>query len=169
MRMNKLLLSACLAGNPVRYDGASKPQYLHQLQGLIESGRAVTFCPEVAGGMSVPRDAAEIQNGNGDRVLKGSSRVITFQGEDVTGQFIEGARQALELCQRESISIAVLTEKSPSCGGRQIYDGSFSRTLIDGTGVTAALLKQHGIRVFNESQISEAIACLDTSTDTTGG
>ncbi len=163
--MNKLLLSACLAGQPVRYDGASKPQYLEQLQVLIDSGQAVILCPELAGGMAVPRDAAEIQGGNGDQVLNGLTRVITVNGEDVTGQFISGAQKALELCQRESITVAVLTEKSPSCGSQQTYDGSFSRTLNDGHGVTAALLSKYGIKVFNESQIEQAIDCLNAETD----
>ncbi len=163
--MNKLLLSACLAGQPVRYDGASKPQYLEQLQMLIDNGRAVIFCPELAGGMAVPRDAAEIQGGDGDQVLNGLARVITVNGEDVTGDFISGAQKALQLCQRESITIAVLTEKSPSCGSQQTYDGSFSRTLTDGHGVTAALLGKHGIKVFNEMQIKQAIECLNAVTD----
>ena len=163
MQVDKLLLSACLAGNPVRYDGASKPGYLDQLQALIDNARVVAFCPEIAGGMPVPRDPAEIEDGDGGQVLEGLGRVVTFNGEDVTEQFIAGAYRALELCQAESISVAILTEKSPSCGSHQTYDGSFSRTLTDGNGVTAALLKRHGIRVFNESQISEAIDYLDSN------
>ena len=81
----------------------------------------------------------------------------------------QAQKKTLELCQRESISVAILTEKSPSCGSKQTYDGSFSRALTSGHGVTAALLKQHGIRVFNESEINEAINYLDSTLDETNG
>lgn len=155
--MAKLLLSACLAGNPVRYDGASKPQHHETLQSLIHSDRVVAYCPEIAGGLGVPREAAEIQGGSGIQVIDGLARVVTNSGQDVTGAFIQGAQQALEICQREKVSVAILTEKSPSCGSSMTYDGSFTRTLRAGSGATAALLQRHGIRVFNEQQIDQAI------------
>ncbi len=163
--MTKLLLSACLAGKPVRYDGGSKTQNSLALQSLMTAGRVVAFCPETAGGLPVPRAAAEIEGGSGERVLDGLARIITGSGEDVTDQFVDGARQALAVCQREGIKIAILTEKSPSCGSQHTYDGSFSRTLVQGSGTTAALLQRHGIRVFNEHQIGEAISLFNSLAD----
>ena len=156
----KLLVSACLLGNPVRYDGKAKNLDHDGLGQLLEQGRVIGFCPEVAGGLAVPRPAAECVAGDGDAVIAGSARVETRAGEDVTDYFLAGAKQALTLCRQHDITVAVLTETSPSCGSGQIYDGSFSRQPIVASGVTTALLRQHGIRVFNQHQLDEAISCL---------
>ncbi len=106
--------------------------------------------------MSIPRKPAEIVSGTGDAVLEGEAAVIEKEGDDVTAAFIEGARIALDLCQRFDIDLAVLAESSPSCGTISIYDGSFSGETIPGRGVTAALLSRHGVRVFSQHQIVEA-------------
>jgi uncharacterized protein YbbK (DUF523 family) len=156
----KLLVSACLLGNPVRYDGKAKNLNHEGLEQLLEQGGVIGFCPEVAGGLPVPRPAAECVAGDGDAVIAGSARVETRAGEDVTDYFLAGAKQALTLCRQHDITVAVLTETSPSCGSRQIYDGSFTRQPIVASGVTTALLRQHGIRVFNQHQLDEAINCL---------
>ncbi len=116
----------------------------------------------MAGGLGIPRDAAEIQARDGYAVLDGSGKVKTVKGDDVTEAFLKGARQALALCRQHQIEVAVLTELSPSCGSSQIYDGSFSRSLNQGVGVTTALLRQQGISVFNQYQISDAIALLNS-------
>jgi len=160
--MNKILVSACLLGDPVRYDGQSKPLRHRELARLVEAGRVVPFCPEVAGGLPVPRPAAEIVAGDGDAVIDGEARVLTRDGADVSGGFLSGARQALALCRRHRVSVAVLTESSPSCGSSQIYDGSFTRTAVAGSGVTAALLLRHGIAVFNQYQLDQALARLQS-------
>ena len=159
--MSKLLVSACLLGDPVRYDGRSKVFESTELQDLINHNRVITFCPEVAGGLPVPREAAEIQQGDGVAVIDRLAKVVTFAGEDVTDTFLRGARQALELCQQNQISVAILTESSPSCGSSQIYDGCFSRASLQGVGVTTALLQRHGITVFSQYQINAAINRLD--------
>ena len=156
----KLLVSACLVGNPVRYDGKAKNLNHEGLKQLLEQGRAIDFCPEVAGGLPVPRPAAECISGDGDAVIAGSARVKTHAGADVTDYFLAGAKQALALCRQHDITVAVLTETSPSCGSGQIYDGSFNRQPIVASGVTTALLRQHGIKVFNQHQLDEAISCL---------
>jgi uncharacterized protein YbbK (DUF523 family) len=161
--VNKLLVSACLLGNPVRYDGQSKTWDHQGLEELVAQGRVISFCPEVAGGLPVPRAAAEIRTGNGDAVIAGLSRVTTATEVDVTDAFLDGARQALALCRQHDISVAVLTDLSPSCGSTQIYDGSFTRKTITGMGVTAALLRQHGIKVFSQHQLSAASDCLESS------
>ncbi len=159
--MSKLLISACLLGDPVRYDGRAKPLDHAGLAALLEQGRVVAFCPEVAGGLPVPRPAAEIVAGDGAAVIDGEARVRTRDGGDVTDFFLRGARQALQACRLHDIRVAVLTESSPSCGSGQIYDGSFTRSAIDGSGVTAALLRRHGIAVFSQQRLDEALDCLD--------
>jgi len=160
--MNKLLVSACLLGNPVRYDGKAKILQHAGLAALIEQQRVVGFCPEVAAGLPIPRAAAELQAGDGKAVIAGRATVATRDGSDVTHYFVTGAKQALELCKQRGIGVAVLTESSPSCGSGNIYDGSFSRHSIPGSGVTAALLQHHGIRVFNQHQLDAALEFLES-------
>ncbi|OJT53532.1 DUF523 domain-containing protein [Pseudomonas moraviensis] len=157
--MEKILVSRCLLGHRVRYDGgASGPFDL--LEQWIEEGRVVPLCPEVAGGLPTPRAAAEILGGQGVEVLDGIAAVITTDGEDVSAQFLEGARQALELVQKHGIRVAVLKANSPSCGNLLTYDGTFSGVKVSGEGVTAALLKRHGVRVFSELELAEAAVTL---------
>ncbi|MBR7200029.1 DUF523 domain-containing protein [Pseudomonas sp. CFBP13508] len=157
--MEKILVSRCLLGHRVRYDGgASGPFDL--LEQWIEEGRVVPLCPEVAGGLPTPRAAAEIPGGQGGEVLDGIAAVITTDGEDVSAQFLEGARQALELVQKHGIRVAVLKANSPSCGNLLTYDGTFSGVKVSGEGVTAALLKRHGVRVFSELELAEAAVTL---------
>jgi len=157
--MEKVLVSRCLLGHRVRYDGgASGPFDL--LEQWIEEGRVVPLCPEVAGGLPTPRAAAEIPGGQGGEVLDGTAAVITTDGEDVSAQFLEGARQALELVQKHGIRVAVLKANSPSCGNLLTYDGTFSGVKVSGEGVTAALLKRHGVRVFSELELAEAAVTL---------
>lgn len=157
--MEKILVSRCLLGHRVRYDGgASGPFDL--LEQWIEEGRVVPLCPEVAGGLPTPRAAAEIPGGQGGEVLDGIAAVITTDGEDVSAQFLEGARQALELVQKHGIRVAVLKANSPSCGNLLTYDGTFSGVKVGGEGVTAALLKRHGVRVFGELELAEAAVTL---------
>jgi len=157
--MEKILVSRCLLGHRVRYDGgASGPFDL--LEQWIEEGRVVPLCPEVAGGLPTPRAAAEIPGGQGVEVLDGTAAVITTDGEDVSAQFLEGARQALELVQKHGIRVAVLKANSPSCGNLLTYDGAFSGVKVKGEGVTAALLKRHGVRVFSELELRQAAQAL---------
>nr|WP_110685212.1 DUF523 domain-containing protein [Salinicola aestuarinus] len=149
-------MSACLLGKRVRYDGGDLTLDDRIVARWRSEGRIVSVCPEVQAGMSIPRKPAEIVSGTGDAVLEGEAAVIEKEGDDVTAAFIEGARIALDLCQRFDIDLAVLAESSPSCGTISIYDGSFSGETIPGRGVTAALLSRHGVRVFSQHQIVEA-------------
>jgi uncharacterized protein YbbK (DUF523 family) len=159
--MKKILLSACLLGDPVRYDGKSKTLHNAALDQLLSQDRVISFCPEVAGGLAVPRAAAEIQAGDGAAVIAKQASVKTRDGTDVSEYFLSGARQALALCRQHGITVAVLTESSPSCGSGRIYDGSFTRSAITGSGVTAALLAQNGVKVFNQHQLEEALRHLE--------
>ena len=154
--MEKVLVSACLLGKPVRYDGNGLPTVSGILASWQLAGRVVSVCPEVDAGMRIPRAPAEIVHGNGAAVWAGTASVVDESGADVSAYFKQGAHIALALCQRHNIKVAVLTEKSPSCGSTVIYDGSFADRKISGAGVTATLLNQHGIHVFSQHQLEDA-------------
>lgn len=143
-----VLISACLAGRACRFDGGTNPD--DQVGRLVAEGRAVLICPEEDGGLPTPRPPAEIVGGDGADVLKGTARVLTKAGLDVTEEYISGARLALESARAAGAESAILKARSPSCGNGCIYDGSFSRTPKEGDGVTAALLKAEGIEVVSE-------------------
>lgn len=141
----KLLISACLLGCCCRYDGASKPQ--PWVEELAQKHTLIPVCPEQMGGLPTPRTPSE-------RV---GDRVLMWDGTDVTAQYRRGAEEALRLYGLFGCEAALLKARSPSCGLGAIYDGSFSGTLIPGDGVTAELLKAHGIPVFTEENMGELI------------
>lgn len=138
----KLLISACLTGEKCRYDG--QIIYNRQAELLAQNYTLVPVCPEMLGGLPVPRPAAEIESGGGDDVIDGRSRVLTTSGDNVTEYFVRGAFKTLEIAQKNEILGAILKSKSPSCGVTTInVKGQPSR----GEGVTAALLRRHKINV----------------------
>ncbi|MBG6091399.1 DUF523 domain-containing protein [Actinomadura viridis] len=153
--MEMILVSACLLGRKVRYDGAAKPVNAALMDRWRTEGRIVPFCPEVSGGLPVPRPAAELDGAAG-AVLEGEARVRTEAGADVTGAFVRGARLALEAAERAGARMAILKEGSPSCGTHRVYDGTFSGTSRPGAGVTTTVLERAGIRVFSENELPEA-------------
>ncbi len=119
-------------------------------------------CPELLGGLAVPRPAAEIADpADGGDVLDGAARVIGIDGVDVTRAFARGAEQALAAAERSGATLALLTALSPSCGSGEIYDGSFSGRRRPGDGVAAALLRRHGVRVFTPAQIDALATLMD--------
>lgn len=134
------IVSACLCGEKVRYDGKANTK--DNIKQLIDNGKAIMTCPEVEGGLPVPRHPCEIQKG----------KVINNIGQDKTSNFIKGAEKTLELCKKHNIKKAILKEKSPSCGTKLIYDGTFTGTLIEGQGITSELLKEHGIEVISDEE-----------------
>lgn len=136
-----VLVSACLAGVPCRYDGSAFPCPAVVL--LVEQGRAVPVCPEQLGGLPTPRAPMELRNG----------RVMAKSGADCTDAFSSGARQGLDLARLHGCVRAILKSRSPSCGSGLVYDGTFSGCLVPGDGVFAALLKEHGIVVTTEVEI----------------
>ncbi len=142
MKQYDYLMSACLCGVPCRYDGSAKTHT--SCKALYEQGRVLLICPEVMGGLATPRLSCEIQSGC----------VYTKEGEDVTQSFLAGAKQAAKMAQIFGIQRAILKENSPSCGVHMIYDGSFSRTKVTGSGVCAALLKEAGLEVLSEEELS---------------
>ena len=136
----KILVSACLLGVRCRYDGKSKPH--PAVERLLEQHTLIPVCGEILGGLPTPRVSAERQG----------ARVVTADGRDVTAAYRRGAEEVLRLAERYGCTAAVLKERSPSCGSGRIYDGTFTGTLTDGWGVTAELLRDHGICVIGESE-----------------
>jgi uncharacterized protein YbbK (DUF523 family) len=160
----KILVSACLLGERVRYNGDHKRVDDDILRRWIDEGRVVAVCPEVAGGLAVPRPASEIERAaGGAKVLDGQARVMTHAAADVTEAFIRGAGIALAVAQAHGIRVAVLKEGSPSCGVNLTSDGTFAGVKIADTGVTTALLRRHGIEVFSEHELERADAALRAS------
>ncbi len=148
--MKRILVSACLLGTPCRYDGRSKP-VLSEKELSVRGIEAIPICPEVEGGLPTPRVPAE-------RV---SERVLTRDGRDVTSFYERGAKIALQKARAHSCVAALLKERSPSCGSREIYDGSFAGRLIPDTGITAEALLANGIPVFGESELDALFFHID--------
>ena len=142
--MENILISACLLGVACRYDGCKKPLPSSVIEKLQQQYHLIPICPEIMGGLPTPRIPAEIQL---------NRKVIRADGADVTENYRKGAEEALQLAELFHCKLAILKEKSPSCGMGKIYDGSFSKTLIHADGITAELLKENGIRVIGESEI----------------
>lgn len=143
-----ILVSACLLGMNCRYNG--KGELNSQVLALSRDAFLILFCPEIYGGLATPRDPAERQG----------EKVMTAAGADVTEQYKKGAEEALRLARLYGCRAAVLKERSPSCGRGQIYDGTYTRRLIPGDGVTARLLEQEQIPVFGETSCGRCLEFL---------
>ncbi len=154
--MIRVLVSSCLLGQPVRYNGSDAPSDKTILSQWLSEGRLVNYCPEIAAGFPTPRPPAETVGGDGKMVLIGNAKVFEDTGKDVTEMFTEGAKKAVEFAKKINVGIAILTDGSPSCGTTYVYDGNFKGGQVQGKGVTAELLEQNGIRVFSENQIEDA-------------
>ncbi|MBQ9572574.1 MAG: DUF523 domain-containing protein [Acidaminococcaceae bacterium] len=150
-----ILISACLAGRNVKYNGGNNA--VPWLCQWIErhKDQVLLVCPEMMGGLPVPRLPAEIQICESDSggFLK-NRRVVNKAGEDVTEQFLLGVAKVLELVKQHHITSAIMKSNSPSCSGSYIYDGTFSGTRIAGQGITAALLMEHGVKVYSEKTLT---------------
>jgi uncharacterized protein YbbK (DUF523 family) len=143
------LISACLLGIKCAWDGKGNYKSDKAIE-LLELETLIPICPEQLGGLKTPRIAQEIQGGTGEDVIDGKCKVLNRNGEDVTHEFITGAEETLKIAQLFHTKEFIGKSKSPSCGCGQIYDGTFSQTLIAGDGVTTTLLKRNGIKVVNE-------------------
>jgi uncharacterized protein YbbK (DUF523 family) len=144
----KILISACLLGEKVKYDGGDNALHVNILEAWKNEGILVSLCPEVLGGLSVPRFPCE--------VVLGEQRVINTLGEDVTEAFFKGANEVLRIAKDEGVVIAILKARSPSCGKDTIYDGTFTSTKVNDSGITCKVLQEHGIAVFSEEELEEA-------------
>jgi uncharacterized protein YbbK (DUF523 family) len=138
-----LLVSACLIGKKCRFDGGSS-----KLEVLENCQHYIPVCPEEQGDLSTPRPPAELQ-GSATSVLRNENKVINVKGEDVTEQFIQGALKSLNIAQENNVNVAILKSNSPTCGYGKIYDGSFSKTLINGNGIFAQLCINNKIDVIS--------------------
>ena len=143
--MIPVLISSCLLGTNCRYDG--KNCFVEDISLLKDKCLLIPICPEQMGGLSTPRYPSEIQNG----------KVINSNNIDVTKEYKKGAEASLAYAKLNNIKYAILKSKSPSCGLNKIYDGTFSKKLIDGNGITAQLLIDNGIKVYTEKEISTFI------------
>ena len=165
----KILVSACLLGQPVRYNGRALSLESELLERWKAQDRVVPLCPEVAAGLATPRPPAEIEpSGSGAAVADGTARIFDVDGGDVTEAFLSGARIALDTARAHGCGYALLTDGSPSCGSGFIYSGHHDGIRRKGQGVTATVLSQAGIRVFAQHQIRElgealAATCLASS------
>ncbi len=146
MNKIKLLISSCLLGENVKYNGGNN--LLSTLDKLQEKFELFTICPEVSGGMSIPRIPCEIVSTN-PLVVKNKD------DQDMTNYFVLGSNQALDLAKKHNIKYALLKANSPSCGNQKVYDGTFSGNLVDGEGVTVQLLKENNVVVFNENEVEK--------------
>lgn len=133
--MNKILVSACLAGFPYRYDGKAKTDAM--VVELVRQGHAIPLCPEQLGGLPTPRPACEVQAGC----------VVSADGADFTAAFVRGAETTLALAQQFGCQHAILKAGSPSCGFGKVYDGTFSGQMTRGNGLTAQLLAENGLEI----------------------
>ena len=139
--MEKIIVSECLLGSPCRYDGSSKP--CDEVIALSEKYELIPICPEVMGGLPTPRIPAEIKNGE----------VIRKDGVNVTENYKIGAEKSLKIAKENDCKIAILKSKSPSCGCGLVYDGTYSKVLVEGNGITADLFIKNEVKVINESEI----------------
>ncbi len=145
------LISACLLGMRCTWSGNDNKN-----DRAIELSKVETLipvCPEQLGGLATPRAPQEIQGGTGEDVLDNACRVLNRNGEDVTTEFITGAEETLEIVRQLNIKEFIARSRSPSCGCSQVYDGTFRDRLIDGDGVTTALLRRSGIRITPEEDL----------------
>jgi uncharacterized protein YbbK (DUF523 family) len=140
-----VLVSACLLGLRCRYN--AEPVTNERVLALAKTHPLIPVCPEQLGGLSTPRPPAE----------RLGERVVSNDGTDVTSAFVRGAEETLLLARTLGCKTAILKARSPSCGHGRIYDGSFSGTLIPGSGVTAELLAKNGMRVFTEDELPDQI------------
>lgn len=142
--MENVLISACLLGLGCRYDGEWRE---YDLKSLKDNFNLIPICPEIYGGLPTPRVPSEIVK----------DKVINREGVDVTEQYNKGAREAVKLAKLFDVKYALLKARSPSCGKGEVYDGTFSKKLVEGDGVTAKLLKENGVEIFTENEVGELV------------
>lgn len=145
----KILVSACLLGINTRYDACNSLNEI--IANLCKSHFLIPVCPEQLGGLSTPRLPVELVGGDGKGVILGEAFAKNCEGLDLSYNFIKGAKETLNIAKLYDCKFAILKAKSPSCGVNCIYDGTFSKVIKSGNGVTAQLLIENGIKVLNET------------------
>jgi len=147
-----ILVSACLLGINCQYNCESDLTE-KLLEFLKDKGEFIAICPEVLGGLPIPRDASAIVNGGEKDIDLKKVKVRSIKNKDVSNEFVKGAQRVLEIAKQNKVHLAILKAKSPSCGAGLIYDDTFTRNLIAGDGITAAMLKKHGVKVMTEKDL----------------
>lgn len=137
----KVIVSACLLGENCKYNGSNNR--CQKVIDFVKDHEVIPVCPEQMGGLSTPRLPAEITNG----------KVMNTEGVSVDAEFCKGAEAALEIALEKEATHAILQPRSPSCGCKQVYDGTFSKTLIPGKGVFAQMLADHGIELLEPNDL----------------
>ena len=145
------LISACLCGVNCKYNGLNN--YNEICDKLLASGKAILVCPEQLGGLPTPRIPSEIIGESSNILNYNNGSVIDKNGNDVTPQFVKGAKETLQIAKKINIKKAILKDGSPSCGVNYIYDGNFNGTKIKGMGLTAQLLKESSIDIISELEL----------------
>lgn len=143
--MKNILVSNCILGNNCKYNG--KNNYNPLIEKLKEKYKIIPICPEVMGGLSIPRKPSEIRN----------NKVFDIDGNDVTSYFNHGKDLVLDIISKNDIEFVVLKDGSPSCGSKFIYDGTFTKTKISGMGITARIINELGIKIYTENEINELL------------
>lgn len=137
----KIMVSACLLGENCKYNGGNN--FRHEIQELLQGHEVIPVCPEVLGGLPVPRIPSEIRDG----------KVWNREGISVDREFHRGAEAALQIARREKPELLILKSRSPSCGAREVYDGSFTGRKIPGMGIFAEIAVREGFRVIDEEEL----------------
>lgn len=150
-----IIVSACLAGHNCKYTGGNNLDL--NIAKLVEEGKAIPVCPEELGCLPTPRPACEISGGDGHDVLARRAKVLNIAGKDVTNEFVVGAKKVLEKAKQYNVTVAILKQRSPSCGVDIIYDGTFKNIRRPGQGVLSTLLSQHGFKLYSEENFSELL------------
>ena len=149
--MRKILVSECLyGGRIVRYDAGMTEETHPEFLKWKEEGRLIPICPEVFGGLPTPRPDAQ----------RLGDRIVNKAGQDVTDEFTIGAKEALRLAKEEDVLFCIMKQHSPSCGSKEIYDGTFTDTIVPGQGLAVEMLRDAGFKVFGEEDMDEAAAYL---------
>ena len=143
--MIKVAVSACLVGKNTKYDGGNN--YNVCVMEYLKDKEYITICPEVEGGLTTPRDPSEIIN----------DKVLSNKGKDVTKNFVDGANSSLNKILKEGIQIVMVKAKSPSCGHKEIYDGTFTSKIVNGNGVFTDLALKHNLTIYTEKDIEQMI------------
>ena len=160
-KKEKILASACLLGERVRFDGQVLKISDERIFKWAKEKRFIPICPETMSGLMVPRVPCEIEpDKTAQDVIDGKAKIISQEGRDYTEDYLFGAQVCVNLAKRNNIRIAILKQRSPSCGTKQIHDGHFGSNLVDGMGVAALRLQQAGVNVFDETQLDEVEALL---------
>ena len=144
---NKILVSACLCGEKCRYNGSSVS---NNVVDTLEQKNIIKICPELLGGLLIPREPCEIVGGTASDVIRGNAKILGLSGKNYTKQYMRGVKEVIHITKKNNAKMAVLKQKSPSCGYGKVYNGEFSGKIIEGNGILAEEL----LKIFERGKIN---------------